>query len=199
MVVGATGLLAMCGASDGATQHHLTIKSLSVLQAHDVTSSDPRLLVFLKAYRNTVPVPRHWCAKRKYLQGKRGIERPPFELPGALLPPCLVARDAALRLTRPPPPPPRLRPPLQSSSRTRASRRFVTRATRRRRRRQRSSGSATRCSPRWGRSTSTTRSCTTPSSSSRPSPSSPSTVTCAYRHDTNLALAPVLPWVPQLC
>lgn len=53
-------------------------------QAHDVTSQDPRLLVHLKAYRNTVPVPRHWCQKRKYLQGKRGIEKPPFELPGAL-------------------------------------------------------------------------------------------------------------------
>lgn len=52
-----------------------------VVEAHDVTSGDPRLLVFLKAYRNTVPVPRHWCHKRKYLQGKRGIEKPPFELP----------------------------------------------------------------------------------------------------------------------
>lgn len=26
-------------------------------------------------------VPRHWCFKRKYLQGKRGIEKPPFNLP----------------------------------------------------------------------------------------------------------------------
>ena len=52
-----------------------------VVEAHDVTSSDPRLLVYLKAYRNTVPVPRHWCHKRKYLQGKRGIEKPPFQLP----------------------------------------------------------------------------------------------------------------------
>ena len=31
--------------------------------------------------RNTVPVPRHWSYKRKYLQGKRGIEKPPFDLP----------------------------------------------------------------------------------------------------------------------
>lgn len=52
-----------------------------VVEAHDVTSSDPRMLVFLKAYRNTVPVPRHWCHKRKYLAGKRGIEKPPFQLP----------------------------------------------------------------------------------------------------------------------
>jgi splicing factor 3B subunit 2 len=28
-----------------------------------------------------VPVPRHWCYKRKYLQGKRGFEKPPFKLP----------------------------------------------------------------------------------------------------------------------
>ena len=52
-----------------------------VVEAHDVTSSDPRLLVYLKASRNTVPVPRHWCHKRKYLQGKRGMEKPPFRLP----------------------------------------------------------------------------------------------------------------------
>ncbi|KAG6586512.1 Splicing factor 3B subunit 2 [Phytophthora cinnamomi] len=52
-----------------------------VVEAHDVTSADPRLLVYLKSYRNTVPVPRHWCHKRKYLQGKRGIEKPPFKLP----------------------------------------------------------------------------------------------------------------------
>lgn len=52
-----------------------------VVEAHDVTSADPRLLVFLKSYRNTVPVPRHWCHKRKYLQGKRGVEKPPFQLP----------------------------------------------------------------------------------------------------------------------
>ncbi|XP_056020505.1 splicing factor 3B subunit 2-like [Ostrea edulis] len=52
-----------------------------VVEMHDVTAQDPRLLVHLKATRNTVPVPRHWCFKRKYLQGKRGIEKPPFELP----------------------------------------------------------------------------------------------------------------------
>ncbi|KAK2639488.1 hypothetical protein Ddye_027283 [Dipteronia dyeriana] len=44
-------------------------------------AADPKLLVFLKAYRNTVPVLRHWCQKRKFLQGKRGIEKQPFQLP----------------------------------------------------------------------------------------------------------------------
>ncbi|XP_068855707.1 splicing factor 3B subunit 2-like, partial [Aphelocoma coerulescens] len=52
-----------------------------VVEMHDVTAQDPKLLVHLKATRNSVPVPRHWCFKRKYLQGKRGIEKPPFELP----------------------------------------------------------------------------------------------------------------------
>ena len=39
-----------------------------VVEMHDVTAKDPGLLVALKATRNTVPVPRHWCFKRKYLQ-----------------------------------------------------------------------------------------------------------------------------------
>lgn len=52
-----------------------------VVEVHDVTSSNPKLLIHLKAQRNTVPVPRHWCHIRKYLQGKRGIEKLPFQLP----------------------------------------------------------------------------------------------------------------------
>ena len=36
-----------------------------VVEMHDVTARDPRLLVHLKSTRNTVPVPRHWCFKRK--------------------------------------------------------------------------------------------------------------------------------------
>lgn len=47
----------------------------------DPTAPDPLTLVHLKAYRNSVAVPRHWCQKRKYLQGKRGIEKPAFRLP----------------------------------------------------------------------------------------------------------------------
>merc|ERR1712159_457228 len=47
----------------------------------DPTAPDPLTLLHLKAYRNSVPVPRHWSQKRKYLQGKRGIEKPPFKLP----------------------------------------------------------------------------------------------------------------------
>ena len=38
-----------------------------VVEMHDVTARDPKLLVQLKAHRNTVPVPRHWCFKRKVI------------------------------------------------------------------------------------------------------------------------------------
>lgn len=31
--------------------------------------------------RNSVPVPRHWCQKRRYLQYKRGVHKTPFKLP----------------------------------------------------------------------------------------------------------------------
>ena len=34
-----------------------------------------------QSLRNTTAVPRHWSQKRKYLQGKRGLEKPAFVLP----------------------------------------------------------------------------------------------------------------------
>lgn len=52
-----------------------------VVEWEDVTAKDPKLLVHLKALAHTVPVPRHWFHKRKYLSGKRGYVKPPFELP----------------------------------------------------------------------------------------------------------------------
>ncbi|KAI8992560.1 hypothetical protein BDB01DRAFT_841760 [Pilobolus umbonatus] len=57
------------------------VKKPEAVEWWDVTATDPKLLVSLKSYRNTVPVPAHWSQKRKYLQGKRGIEKPPWELP----------------------------------------------------------------------------------------------------------------------
>ncbi|KAJ3173548.1 Splicing factor 3B subunit 2 [Geranomyces variabilis] len=57
------------------------VRKPEVVDWVDVTGADPKLLVHLKSYRNTVPVPVHWSQKRKYLQGKRGIEKAPFELP----------------------------------------------------------------------------------------------------------------------
>jgi splicing factor 3B subunit 2 len=57
------------------------VKRPDLVEAHDVTSADPDFLIYLKSVPNTVPVPRHWGRKRKYLQGKRGFEKPPFQLP----------------------------------------------------------------------------------------------------------------------
>lgn len=57
------------------------VKRADLVEAHDVTAQDPEFLLFLKGIPGTVPVPRHWGRKRKYLQGKRGIEKSPFRLP----------------------------------------------------------------------------------------------------------------------
>ena len=55
-----------------------------VVEDHDVTSLDARLLVHLKSLKGTVPVPQHWSQKRKYLQGKQGFEETTYELPKAI-------------------------------------------------------------------------------------------------------------------
>jgi len=57
------------------------VKRADLVEAHDVTAPDPDFLILLKGIPGTVPVPRHWGRKRKYLQGKRGFEKPPFQLP----------------------------------------------------------------------------------------------------------------------
>jgi splicing factor 3B subunit 2 len=56
-------------------------KRADLVEIQDTTAADPFLLLELKCYRNSIPVPRHWGQKRKYLQGKRGFEKPPFQLP----------------------------------------------------------------------------------------------------------------------
>ena len=56
-----------------------------LVEAHDVTAPDPEFLVYLKSIPGTVPVPRHWGRKRKYLQGKRGVEKAPFALPDFII------------------------------------------------------------------------------------------------------------------
>merc|ERR1712217_276001 len=51
------------------------------VEVWDPASPDPLSLLYLKAYRNSVPVPHHWSQKRKFLEGKRGIEKLTFKLP----------------------------------------------------------------------------------------------------------------------
>ncbi|KAF8426594.1 hypothetical protein EV426DRAFT_641000 [Tirmania nivea] len=57
------------------------VKRPECVEWTDTSAHDPRLLVHLKSYRNCVPVPSHWSLKREYLSSKRGVEKPPFELP----------------------------------------------------------------------------------------------------------------------
>jgi hypothetical protein len=57
------------------------VKKLEVVEWTDVTAANQWLLLHLKSYRNAIPIPLHWSVKRDYLQGKGGIEKPPFQLP----------------------------------------------------------------------------------------------------------------------
>lgn len=56
-------------------------KHPEVVEIEDTTAKDPYFLVDLKCTRNTISIPRHWSRRRKYLAGKRGFVKPPFELP----------------------------------------------------------------------------------------------------------------------
>ena len=62
---------------------------------------DPALLVFLKAQRNSVPVPRHWSAKRKYLSAMHE-SCPPFDRAhcGALVAGRIFARPCPRSIQR---------------------------------------------------------------------------------------------------
>eukprot|EP00118_Oscarella_pearsei_P001542 m.7713 g.7713 ORF g.7713 m.7713 type:complete len:680 (+) comp19450_c0_seq1:23-2062(+) len=68
-----------------------------LVEMHDVTAKDPVLLLDLKSARNTVPVPRHWCFKRKYLAGKRGFVKQAFELPDFIKKTGIVEMREALQ------------------------------------------------------------------------------------------------------
>ena len=57
------------------------VKRPDVVESWDVTAQDPLFLTYLKCIRNSVPVPKHWCQKRKFLQYKRGLHKTPFKLP----------------------------------------------------------------------------------------------------------------------
>lgn len=100
---------------DGAAAHNLskrkqkklqrlTVAELKQLVAKpevvewtDVTSNDPRLLVHLKCVRNSVPIPPHWAQKRDYLQNKRGIEKPPYQLPSYIADTGIATMKDALK------------------------------------------------------------------------------------------------------
>lgn len=52
-----------------------------LVDLEDCTAVDPLTLFQLRSYHNSVPVPQNWGQKRKYLQNKRGFQKPPFDLP----------------------------------------------------------------------------------------------------------------------
>ncbi|KNC55782.1 SF3B2 protein [Thecamonas trahens ATCC 50062] len=52
-----------------------------LVDSADVYARDPHLLLHLKGYHNSVPVPVHWNATRKYLAGKRAADKIPYVLP----------------------------------------------------------------------------------------------------------------------
>ncbi|SJX65512.1 probable Splicing factor 3b, subunit 2 [Sporisorium reilianum f. sp. reilianum] len=68
-----------------------------VVEWTDVTSTDPRLLVHLKCVRNSVPIPPHWATKRDYLQNKRGIEKPQYNLPAYIADTGIATMKDALK------------------------------------------------------------------------------------------------------
>jgi splicing factor 3B subunit 2 len=39
-----------------------------LVEIHDTSAADPFVLLHMKSTRNTVPIPRHWSQKKKYLQ-----------------------------------------------------------------------------------------------------------------------------------
>jgi splicing factor 3B subunit 2 len=74
-----------------------SVEKPELVEWTDPSSSDPLLLLAIRANRNVVPVPGHWSLKREYLSSKRGIEKPPFALPKYIASTGISAtRDATL-------------------------------------------------------------------------------------------------------
>ena len=59
----------------------MKVRRPDMVEAWDITAKDPLFLLESKMVRNSVPVPRHWSQKRRYLQYKRGVHKVPFKLP----------------------------------------------------------------------------------------------------------------------
>ena len=132
------------------------VRKPEVVDWVDVSATDPKLLVQIKSHRNTIPIPPHWSQKRDYLQGKRGIEKPAFQLPSQFIGAhfSTFANHLATQVSSPIP----VSLPNETPSRRR---RKVNRSNPRR-----GNGS----NRKWARSISIIRNCTMRSSSIKPSP-----------------------------
>ncbi|KAF1990563.1 DUF382-domain-containing protein [Aulographum hederae CBS 113979] len=74
-----------------------SVKHPELVEWTDTYAKDPIFLVNVKSQKNVVPVPAHWSQKREYLSSKRGIEKPPFQLPKFIVDTGIVGmRDAVL-------------------------------------------------------------------------------------------------------
>eukprot|EP00792_Barthelona_sp_PAP020_P002004 TRINITY_DN1323_c1_g1_i1.p1 TRINITY_DN1323_c1_g1~~TRINITY_DN1323_c1_g1_i1.p1 ORF type:complete len:405 (-),score=136.11 TRINITY_DN1323_c1_g1_i1:114-1280(-) len=56
-------------------------KKPEMVELSDVSAKYPDFHVALKCVRNSIPVPSHWNERKKYLVGKKGFLKGPFELP----------------------------------------------------------------------------------------------------------------------
>ena len=52
-----------------------------IVETWDTSAKNPKLLIFLKFFRNTVQMSKHWAQKRKFLQSQKGVLRNQFKLP----------------------------------------------------------------------------------------------------------------------
>lgn len=62
-------------------QLKVLVQRPDLVEAWDVTASDPLLLIHLKGYKNTVEVPKNWIAKKKTLDPRKGFLKRTFKLP----------------------------------------------------------------------------------------------------------------------
>lgn len=63
------------------SQLKVIVERPDLVEAWDVTAPDPLLLIHLKSLKSSIPVPKHWSQKKKFLQAKRGSFKRPFRLP----------------------------------------------------------------------------------------------------------------------
>ena len=66
----------------GVARLKLRVPHPELVEFHDANAKEPLLLEELKAMKNSVPIPQHWCQRRRYLGAKR--ERQPYKLPSDL-------------------------------------------------------------------------------------------------------------------
>jgi splicing factor 3B subunit 2 len=76
-------------------QLKMVSKNPESIQFWDRDAPDPFLYLHIKELKNIVPVPDHWSVKREYLSSKRGIEKPPFQLPKFIADTGITAMRAA--------------------------------------------------------------------------------------------------------